>query len=205
MIRKPMLYHNILGRGHHREVIGLIGAHPGAGVTFTGLLLAFYLGEEPGRRTAYLECSGHQDFGLLQQAYQWSREDELSFSFGNISFHRDVSTDRIPSLLGENYDYVIVDFGNDLNTKREEFLRCNRKLVLGGWTEWNLRKLEYFISSVHAIKGNEAWSYLVPFAGRKSIQSMQKEFNRKFYSVSLENDPMEPSKETKKLFHRFMQ
>lgn len=205
MMRKPMLFSNIPGRGCHREVIGLIGAHPGAGVTYTGLLLSFYLGEELGRRTAFAECNGHQDFGRLQQAYQWSREEELIFSFGNITFHKNVTADRIPSLLGENYDDIILDFGYDLYTNREEFRRCDRKLVLGGWTEWNLRKLGSFTENVLAIKGNEDWSYLLPFAGKKTIQYMQQKYNRKFYTIPLEPDPLKLSKETRKLFLRLLE
>lgn len=205
MIRKPSLFQHILGGGNHREVIGLCGVQAGTGVTYTGLLLAFYLGEELGCKTAYLECSGHHDFSRLQPAYQWSHEDEFSFSFGNISFHKDVATDKIPSLLGEEYHYVILDFGFDLSVNREEFQRCNRKLVLGGWTEWNRSRLRSFINNTDTIRGNEAWSYLIPLAGKDVIRSLKQEFHRKFYPIPLESDPLKPSKETKKLFHRLME
>ena len=204
MIRKPMLYQKILRGSYHREVIGLIGAHPGAGVTYTGLMLAFYLGETLGRKTAYLECSGHHDFILLQQAYLWSSESLRSFSYGNITFHKEVMAEGIPELLGEAYDCVILDFGHDLSACREEFPRCSRKLVLGGWTEWNCQKLGAFIGSFGGLKSNETWNYLIPFAGNKVIRSMQLKYNRRFYPVPLELDPMRPSKETGKLFHRFL-
>lgn len=204
MMRKAMLYQNISDRRSLRETIGLMGVHPGAGVTYTGLLLAFYLGEELGRKTAYLECSGHHDFSLLQQAYLWSREDDFSFCFGNNSFHKDVTADRIPSLLGGNYDYVILDFGYDLASNIDEFSRCSKKLVIGGWSDWNYRKLASFIGATQSIKGVEAWSYLIPYAGTRAIRTLQQEFDRKFYSVPLETDPLKPSKDTQKLFRRLL-
>lgn len=205
MTRKPMLFSTLQGRGCHREVIGLIGAHPGSGVTYTGLLLSFYLGEELGRKTAYAECNGHQDFWLFQQAYQWRWEEEHVFSFGNITFYRNVTAERIPSLLGENYDVIILDFGYDLNANREEFGRCDKKLVLGGCTEWNLCKLGSFIENVLGIKGNETWNYLLPFAGKKTIQFMQQKYNRKFYPIPLESDPLKLSKEAQRLFLRLLE
>lgn len=204
MIRKPMLYQRILRGSCHREVIGLIGVHPGAGVTYTGLMLAFYLGETLGRKTMYIECSGHHDFELLQQTYLWSCESFRSFSYGNITLYKGVTEKEIPELLGEDYDFILLDFGHDIRTNREEFLRCSRKLVLGGWTEWNYRKLGAFICSAGELKGNETWSYLIPFAGHKVIYSMQQDYNRKFYPLPLERDPMKPSKETEKLFQRLL-
>ncbi len=204
MMRKPMLYHNI-PRNSHREVIGLIGVHPGAGVTYTGLLLAFYLGEELGRKTAYLECNGHHDFSRLQQAYRWNREDDFSFHFGNNSFHKDVTADKIPFLLGEDYEYILLDFGYALDTSIGEFNRCSRKLVIGGWADWNLSKLSGFIRAAQSIRGYDAWTYLLPYAGERAIRSIQQEFDGRFYSIPMETDPLKPSKETKRLFRRLLE
>ena len=85
MKKKPILFDRVIGRKHNiRQVIGLMGVHHGAGVTHTGLLLAFYMGEELGKRTAFLECNNHHDMILVQEAYEWSREAADNFTFHTI-------------------------------------------------------------------------------------------------------------------------
>ncbi len=204
MRKKPMLCRKLQDRNRHKIVIGLMGAHSGAGVTCTGLMLAFYMGEEQGIRTAFLECSGHDDINLLQQAYEWKREDLNSFTYGHITCFKKVTSDQVADILGEGYGCVIFDFGADFAENRAEFLRCDRKLVLGGWAEWNCQKLGRFIRSVQSIKGNETWDYLVPCAGPKIIRGLHREFSRKFYSVPLERDLTRPSRTAGRLFRMLL-
>ena len=56
------------GRCRPRNVIGLMGVHPGAGVTYTSIIISF-LWENLGK-TALLECNRRGDFDLAE-AFHW--------------------------------------------------------------------------------------------------------------------------------------
>lgn len=202
MKRKPMLLNKVLEgkKNKKREVIGLIGAHSGAGVTYTGFLLAFYFGLDLGRRTAFLECNDHHDLSILQPVFEWSREGEDTFSFERITFFKEVRLDQIADILSDNYDCFVLDFGTDFEHNRDEFLRCSTKMILGGQAEWNRQRLKHFIEANQSSRGYDSWLHLVPFGNKNMINGLRNEINKIIYSVPFEADPTSPSKETAKLF-----
>lgn len=206
MKRKPILLKRKSCRqsGKGQQVIGLIGAHPGAGVTHTGLLLAFYMGEEMGKKTALLECNTHHDMNLLEDAYEWCKEENHAYSFQNITFIKEVSTsllaNRIPELINDDYECLILDFGTDFIASRQEFLRCGKKIILGGSAPWEQIKVERFIDLVSTIKGYEHWIFLFPRTDTKILARIRSRLGGRIYSVPNNPDPIMPTKYTYRLF-----
>lgn len=205
MKKKPMLYTKInRDPGTSREVIGILGVHPGAGVTYTGILLAFCQGEEQGRRTAFLEVNKNHDLSLFQPVYEWSDETSGTFTYGNITFYKDVEAHQVADIIGEGYDCFILDFGSDYQENKDEFLRCNRKLLINGCSEWRLGKLSQFIRKLPEIRGSDSWKLLIPLAPRKVLNRLRKEYNRTFYTVPYEADVTMPSKVFIKLSEKLL-
>jgi hypothetical protein len=66
---------------------------------------------------------------LIQNAYEWSREEAYSFSFRKVTCYRDVTKQQITEILGEDYECFILDLGADFIDSREEFLQCSTKIV----------------------------------------------------------------------------
>jgi hypothetical protein len=203
MKNEPMLLNKLKEKvsTKSRKTFGIIGSHHGVGVTHTGLMLAFYMGEELGRKTAYLECNCHHDFSLIQTAYDWSKVEKASFSFRRITCYREVSENRIADILGEHYDCVVLDFGTDIIRNRNEFLRCDTKIVIGGRSEWDHCKLDRFIKSVQTIRGSESWTYLIPYADPKMIIRLRRELNRRIYSLPFWAEPTLPKKTVNRFFN----
>lgn len=202
MKRKPILFNKVakLHQDRGREVIGLIGAHHGAGVTYTGLMLAFYMGEERGKKTALLECNEHHDMALIHNAYEWSREDDLSFSFHLVTCFKEVTSDRIASIFSENYECIIMDFGIDFMQNREEFLRCSTKIVLSGCSCYNLLRLNIFSDMVKTIPGSNSWLYFIPQLECNKAAKIKNEVIRKVFVVPKNTEPVMPSRDTNRFF-----
>lgn len=201
MKKKPILFDRVIGRKHNiRQVIGLMGVHHGAGVTHTGLLLAFYMGEELGKRTAFLECNNHHDMILVQEAYEWSREAADNFTFHNITFYKDVILTHLPELLNDEYECLILDFGTDFISNRDEYLRCDTKIIVSGSAPWEQEKLNKFLHSIQTIRGIENWHFLTVQAQRYNLSRLNKRLGRNIHSIPYNPNPMIPSKYTCKLF-----
>lgn len=206
MKRKPILLKRNLYKqfGKRQQVIGLMGAHHGAGVTHTGLLLAFYMGEELGKKTALLECNSHHDMNLIEETYEWCKEEGQVYSFRNITFYKDVSTsvlaNRIPELMNDDYECLILDFGTDFISNRQEFLRCGKKIIIGGSAPWEQIKVEKFHHLVSNIKGYEHWIFLFPRADSKILARIRSGIGSRVYSVPNNPDPIIPTKYTCRLF-----
>ncbi len=191
MKRKPMLINKIKdhSNGKGREVIGLIGTHHGTGVTHTGLMLAFYMGEELGKKTALLECNQHRDMRLIQNAYEWACEDDKSFSYQRITCYSEVTPHQVLEVLGEDYDCLILDFGTELIANKEEFLRCSIKIVIGGRSEWDISKLVLFTEAARAYRGSDSWLYFIPQATEKTAKKVSKEIGHKVLPVPMNEEP----------------
>ncbi len=207
MRKNPILFNKLAHqtRLRTREVIGLIGTHHGTGVTHTGLLLAFYLGEELGKRTALLECNGHRDMGLIQGAYEWSSETATQFSYHRISCYREVKPDQMIQIMGKDYEYILLDFGTDLMQNREELLRCSVRIAVGGQSEWDLRKLVQFVRNLDGVGGDDSWLYFIPRGKECVIKKIRKETGQKVWAVPEAPEPTRINRDTrlfmKQCFH----
>lgn len=186
--------------GNEKIVIGLLGSHPGAGVTYTGVLMAYFFGMEKGKRTAYLECNNHRDFSRLQNSYEWNEEDEHSFSLDQITYYKQVHKSQIAGILNEDYECYILDFGTDFIASKEDFMRCTSKIVLGGRSVWNLNKTISFLKTIEKIKGSKNWIHMIPCADRRELVKMRKISGKNFCGLPYEQDPTALSKSTTKLF-----
>lgn len=202
MKRKPILFErkSKSRQGMAREVIGLIGTHHGVGVTHTGLMLALYMGEELGKKTAFLECNKHCDMAILQKVYEWSREDNNSFSFHQTTCYREVAKEHISEIFGEDYECIILDFGVDFIMNREEFLRCGTKVVIGGRSKLDLQKLQQFSNRVETIRGNDTWLYFIPQANNKTVTKIKKEIVQRVWAVPKNEEPTIFSRDTNRFF-----
>ena len=191
IMHKPILLSKLTHKeyGRVREVIGLIGTHHGVGVTHTGLLIAFYFGEELGKKTALLECNQHKDMQLIEQAYEWEREEKNAFSFRRITCYKEVKPNQIPQIIGEGYEYIILDFGIDLTTNQEELLRCSTKIVVAGQSEWDLLKLKAFNRKSSVIHGSEHWNYYLVRTKSEVMARLGKEITNPIWAVPEQKEP----------------
>ncbi|MFT4142912.1 MAG: hypothetical protein QM644_00545 [Mobilitalea sp.] len=191
MKQKPMLFKKLSKTSYQKghEVIGIIGTHHGVGVTHTALMLAFYFGGELGRKTAVLECNTHQDMKLIREAYEWKNNKEGQFYFQNITCYERVEKEEIFDILVRDYECIIIDFGAVPDWNQQEFLRCTKRIVIGGRSAWDLAKLERFTKDNYGLDMGESCFYFIPQADNKTIAIISNKLKRKIWSVPFNSEP----------------
>ncbi len=202
MKSKPMLLRKLSAakQNSNREAIGVIGTHHGAGTTYTGLMLAFYMGEVLGRKTAYLECNRHHDMALIQASYDWSSQEENFFTFHLVTCYKEVTRGQVSQILNEEYECVIFDFGINFAQNTEELLRCSMKVVIGGRSEWEQLKTIRFANMLKNMQGSDSWLYFIPLANSKTIINMKKQIDGKVFSVPFTEEPVLLSRDIRRFF-----
>lgn len=70
--------------------------------------------------------------------------DRPRFKLHGIDCYSCVTTSEIPALLNRGYDYLILDMGHLAEADLPEFLRCERKLVLGSLAPWKSSSIQSF-------------------------------------------------------------
>ncbi len=186
-----------------REVIGIMGTHSGTGVTFTGLMLAFYMGEECGKRTAYLECNDHQDMFAIYTSYNWTYEEEDSFSYHRVTCFPEVDKEKIVRIMDAGFECIIMDFGSDYESYQDELMRCTTKIIVGGRAPWEMNRLNRFLDKA-MFSGGTSYRYLIPQAGTGVMNALKNELSIKVSSVPFVDDPVLPSKTINQFFKEIL-
>lgn len=203
MRRQSMLLARIKGRSNNKVIrtIGIVGAHHGAGVTYTALMIGLYLSERLGEDTALLESNNHCDFDRIQSAYAWSSEETNGFYFHQLTCYKEVMPNQYGTILSQNYENIVLDFGVGVNTNLEEFLRCNIKIIMGGLAPWDQDKLLGFTRAREELYRNRSIIYLVPYSNKSAIKRLSGKLLGQIYEVPYEKEPTMVSKKSCKLFN----
>lgn len=118
------------------------------------------------------------------------------FSLHNVDYYPRVYSGEIPSLLNRGYDYLILDMGALDETDVSEFLRCDRKLVLGSLAPWKLRKYEAFFEQFdHYTNLGEGFCYLVQTGANEALSGFSKTRNIRLHSVPFIGNPFRIDKD----------
>lgn len=137
------------------------------------MALANYASSGLGEKTAYVELSGH---GELKDWKETGAEGY--FIDQGIYFYPDFPRERIPILLNQDYERIIMDFGENYENYREEILRCHRKVFLLNLNPWQKSVAEKLVGTVQC----EEWGGIRPFyasvhAGKTEKKAIEQEFH----------------------------
>lgn len=106
-----------------------------------------------------------------------------------IYYYPDVTREQIPILLNQEYERIIMDFGDSYLSFREELLRCDQKvflLNLNPWQEFAAKKL---VSTVQ----NKDWGGIHPLYAGVSVQKSVKQAIEKEFCIQIMALPFLPN------------
>ena len=162
--------------------IGILGCHPGAGVTQLAISLSTYCASRRRLRTACLELHKRSELARLipesaladsihRHALQCSKAPDAAdtskaeffhFRLHGVDYYPNLAPDAVPRLLNMGYDYLILDLGSLNESAAAEFLRCDRKIVLGSLALWKTWSYEEFFKQFNNFTNlGEGYHYLV--------------------------------------------
>ncbi len=136
------------------------------------MALANYAVSGLGEKTACVELNGHRELAHWKAAGA-----EGYFVDQGVCFYPDFQKERIPILLNQNYDRIILDFGDAYLSCREEILRCDRKVFLLSLSAWQKFAAGNLIRTVQ----NEDWARIRPlYASVNTPEAERKAAEREF-------------------------
>lgn len=162
----------------------------GCGVTHLAIALANYLHSALGKKTAIIELSGRQE---LRQMIQ--KEGDKGKKLLGICYYTDICVGKIPELMNSRYEAFVLDLGDDYAAAREEFLRCDRKIVIGSISPWKAPAYEHFLKNVTASDNYESWEFLALFANLSDRKKIQKRYGLHIVGVPWIENPFYLKKE----------
>lgn len=177
-----------------RLTVGIIGCEPGAGATHLAVALANLCGSKLKKKTALLELHKRNEFSRLINeeglpCKQISTADSASFHIHDVDYYGNVLPENLPSLLNQGYHYLILDMGSVHEADLTEFLRCDKKLVIGSLAPWKADNYRIFIQTIyHNFNLGEGFCYLTRTSSPKKLRDFSDTYHLLVHHVpSIEN------------------
>lgn len=156
------------------EVFGVVGSSHGVGVTYVSILLANYMTGIKNRKTAILEWNSNGDFDRIESICCKKtvlKAVSQTFKVLEVSYIKQAGKKELLECINQGFDTVIIDFGSDIEQIRDEFLRCDRKFLVGSFCEW---KIEAFIDLIIKKKSEEGrWDFLTALGSEEAAAEMK--------------------------------
>ena len=123
------------------------------------------------------------------------REGDEKRELLGVHYFTDICVGKIPEIMNSGYEAFVLDLGADYAAVREEFLRCDRKIVVGSISPWKISAFEHFMKDVIALENYELWEFLVLFANLLDKKSIQKRYGVHMLSIPWIENPFYLKKE----------
>lgn len=194
--------------------MGVLGCDSGVGVTHLALSLCGYCASKRRKKTAFLEMHTRSEISQLAPESQCfpavhTRSNVSGsadfFRMQGVDYYPHVSAARIPTLLNQGYDYLILDLGYLNEADIAEFLLCDRKLVLGSLAPWKIWKYEaFFLQLQSSVNLGEGFCYLVQTGSRRNLHRFSGSHRVAMANVPLIQNPFRIGKELFSFFETLL-
>lgn len=160
------------------EVIGIAGSGRGVGTTHFSILTANYMTGVLRQQTAVLEWNKSKAFERMEQVCvsgKSMKQKAHIFKVLDVCYFKNAGKQELLYCLNEGFHTIIIDFGSDLQDSESEFFRCDRKLLIGSFTEWQLHGLIALITKRNRRKAG--LEYFVFFGSKETEREVRKQFH----------------------------
>lgn len=181
-------------RAIQKVLVGITGACPRCGCTHNSIVLANFLRQkgymvavtEQNRSGAFEQICSEQQAKMFQEGY---------FSLRGVDFYPDTDREKLLSVTGKLYNFIIMDFGSYQDADRLLYSKCDVNMVLCGSKPWETGHLSQFFGIEESVLRRYHFCFLFAAGERQwqkdLMESMQPLENVYFPEYTL--NPFESS------------
>lgn len=141
--------------------IGILGIDRGEGVTSLAVGLASYLQEVRCKHVAVAEMNGEGELEKIRDTYFGKNYKETPFEIFKVNYYPGVTKGQYAKICNMDYDCMVTDFGCGYQKSMEDFLRCNRKIIMGSVNLWKYEKYLEFHEYTKNFPGRGRWRFIL--------------------------------------------
>lgn len=171
------------------RTLGVIGAGRHTGVTHLAVWLGNYLAGVRREKTALLEWNCHGDFRNIEQfcaADAGCSSIRQPFRILEVDYYANAGVKELAGCMNRDYRRIVIDFGEITGESICECARCDRKVIVGAFSEW---QAEAFLELVREKAGRDkSWSYTAAFGSEETRRESRKAFGVDILRVPLSAD-----------------
>lgn len=138
----------------NKVMIGISGTTKRIGVTHNSIVLANYL-RKRGYMVAIAELNASGAFKRIQESFEEKILDNAYFSLDGVDYYFEADTDKLGSILGKSYNFIICDFGSFEECDRVTFNKSDVRIIVAGAKPWEVNQINkvFGLSSKETLEG----------------------------------------------------
>lgn len=187
------------------KTIGIAGSGPSVGVTHFAVLTANYLGSVLYQKTAVLEWNQSGAFADLEAVSRRRAAacpSSNTFELMGVTYCKAAGKKELLDLANGRADVIVIDFGTLCEANQEEFLRCDRKFLIGSASAWQLRRLTDLLSTDRISR--DGWELFYSFGDHETIRMTERYLKVSFRHIPLSQDACSINGELLAFFGKFL-
>ena len=182
------------------EIIGTAGASHGVGVTHFCVMAVGFLTPGAGEKNAVLERNGSGGFAGVGLVCTGRQGKEKPFQVLGTDYYREAGAGELARCMNR-YRYVLIDFGVMGNGVRDEFMRCEKRVLIGSFSEWQWEAFwEWLELGRSAERG---WICAAAFGSGETRREVRKKLKLPVLEIPLSADAFSVTPGTLDFFQTF--
>lgn len=172
-------------------LIGVLPLEKGSGATQLTIMLANYLTAKE-RENGVVVFWRKEILTELGHVLGCEEKSRLTIKGMDFLVYEENQMSRI---MNGGYQFILWCFSSQEGEQWEEFLRCNRHLVVGNLTEWHRENLEAFVKENKDMGGFQQWKFLSAFGPRERFRELERKTGVKIERIPWCEDPFSIKRE----------
>ena len=165
------------------RMIGIAGSGNGVGCTHFSVMMVNYLTGYLRRKAVLVEFNRSGDLEKLEYVCTGQVKQEKNYRVLDADYYKQAGPEDIREVLQREYDDIVIDFGSVKDGEHELYWRCDKKFLIGAFTEWQQENFREFEMEKRA-KQKKCWQSLAVFGSEET----RREFSRR-YRINTERIP----------------
>lgn len=110
-----------------------------------------------------------------------------SFRLLDVDYYPSSGSRELAACIREGYRHIIIDFGEIREEKKTEFFRCDSRLVVVSFSEWQMDAFWEFYGTESEAK-KDGWTYLAAFGSEETRRELEKRLKLLFLRIPVSVD-----------------
>ena len=182
------------------EIVGVAGASHGVGVTHFCVMAASFLTAAAGEKTAVLEWNGSGDFEKMELVCTGGRREGKPFRVLETDYYKEAGAGELALCLNR-YRYVLIDFGVMKDGVKDEFVRCEKRVLIGSFSEWQWETFREWLELGQSAE--RGWVNAAAFGSGETRREVRKKLKVPVLEIPLSSDAFSVTAGTLDFFQTF--
>lgn len=189
--QEKVIIKNEIKQTVNKVLIGMAGTQERIGTTHNCIVMANYL-RKRGYMVAIAEMNPSKCLDTVLMAFEEKLFEDSYFSLSGVDYYPETNADKLGSILGKSYNFILADFGNINAPKcdRVTFNKADVRIIIAGSKPWEID----YINEIFSISDKETlkqYHYCFNFTVDKNKDAIREGMAEldQIYFLSYQEDP----------------